>query len=184
MVKSGLDNKIVEDQAVPRVSHYRLAAHLGTALTIYAAMMVSAFDLLAKPSQEAKVLEMLRSPQAARLKTLSLVTLGLVATTIMSGALVAGLDAGLVYNEFPLMGGKIIPTDLLALTPKWKNFLENTTTVQFDHRYLVRLISFDILPIPGDLLNVSPLLSSRRSRQQQPLAPSFCIQGAFRSLGT
>ena len=142
MVKSGLDNKIVEDQAVPRVSHYRLAAHLGTALTIYSAMMVSAFDLLAKPSQEVKVLEMLRSPQAARLKTLSLVTLGLIATTVMSGALVAGLDAGLVYNEFPLMGGKIIPTDLLALTPKWKNFLENSTTVQFDHRYLVTIFLF------------------------------------------
>ena len=53
------------------------------------------------------------------------------------GALVAGLDAGLVYNEFPLMGGRVIPTDLLALKPTWLNFLENPTTVQFDHRYLV-----------------------------------------------
>ena len=52
----------------------------------------------------------------------------------------AGLDAGLVYNEFPLMGGRVIPTDLLALKPTWLNFLENPTTVQFDHRYLVRSV--------------------------------------------
>jgi heme A synthase len=57
-----------------------------------------------------------------------------------AGALVAGLDAGLVYNEFPLMGGRVIPTDLLAFSPTWRNFLENPTTVQFDHRYIVRRI--------------------------------------------
>src|SRR5690348_11833086 len=121
MVKSGLDHQIVEDQAVPRVSHYRLAAHLGTALTIYGAMLWSAFDLFAKPIQDPKVLQALRSPNVARFKTFSLITLGMVATTAMSGALVAGLDAGLVYNEFPLMGGRIIPTDILSMSPTWKN---------------------------------------------------------------
>lgn len=54
-----------------------------------------------------------------------------------SGAFVAGLDAGLVYNSFPKMGERWIPDDLLAFSPVLKNFFENPTTVQFDHRVLV-----------------------------------------------
>ena len=64
------------------------------------------------------------------------------------GAFVAGLDAGLLYNEFPLMGGRLAPpTDELFSTAYaksldgsdlwWRNMLENPTTVQFDHRVLV-----------------------------------------------
>lgn len=53
------------------------------------------------------------------------------------GAFVAGLDAGLVYNSFPKMGERWIPDDLLAFSPTLKNFFENPTTVQFDHRILV-----------------------------------------------
>lgn len=54
-----------------------------------------------------------------------------------TGAFVAGLDAGLVYNSFPKMGERWIPDDLLAFSPTLKNFFENPTTVQFDHRILV-----------------------------------------------
>lgn len=53
-----------------------------------------------------------------------------------SGAFVAGLDAGLVYNSFPKMADKWIPTDILAFSPTIRNFTENPTTVQFDHRIL------------------------------------------------
>ena len=56
----------------------------------------------------------------------------------LTGAFVAGLDAGLVYNSFPKMGENWIPDDILAFAPKWINFTENPTTVQFDHRVLVR----------------------------------------------
>jgi cytochrome c oxidase assembly protein subunit 15 len=67
-----------------------------------------------------------------------------------SGAFVAGLDAGLVYNEFPFMGGRLAPPadELFDLayaksTDKsdlwWRNIFENPTTVQFDHRVLVSL---------------------------------------------
>jgi hypothetical protein len=67
---------------------------------------------------------------------------------MFTGAFVAGLDAGLVYNEFPMMGNHIVPpTDELfdpayAKAPDrsdlwWRNLLENPTTVQFDHRVLV-----------------------------------------------
>lgn len=55
---------------------------------------------------------------------------------MVSGAFVAGLDAGLVYNSFPKMADKWIPDDILALSPKMSNFTENPTTVQFDHRIL------------------------------------------------
>jgi cytochrome c oxidase assembly protein subunit 15 len=58
----------------------------------------------------------------------------LVFVTAVSGAFVAGLDAGLVYNSFPLFGDKVIPDDLLAFEPVIRNVTENPTTVQFNHR--------------------------------------------------
>lgn len=58
---------------------------------------------------------------------------------LLPGAFVAGLDAGLVYNSFPKMGERWIPDDLLAFSPALKNFFENPTTVQFDHRILASL---------------------------------------------
>ena len=59
---------------------------------------------------------------------------GLILITILAGALVAGLDAGLVYNMFPLMGGKIVPEDYLAMEVIWRNIFENPAAVQFNHR--------------------------------------------------
>ena len=56
---------------------------------------------------------------------------------VVLGAFVAGLDAGLVYNSFPKMGDSLIPSDWMQLSPKIKNFFENPSTVQFDHRMLV-----------------------------------------------
>lgn len=68
------------------------------------------------------------------------------------GAFVAGLDAGLVYNEFPNMGEGLVPPKDELISPAytkradrsdwWRNFFENPTTVQFDHRVLVRSCSF------------------------------------------
>ena len=57
------------------------------------------------------------------------------------GAFVAGLDAGLVYNSFPKMAGSWIPDDISSLSPKPLNITENPTTVQFNHRWLVSVIS-------------------------------------------
>lgn len=59
------------------------------------------------------------------------------------GAFVAGLDAGLVYNSFPKMADRWIPSDLFALEPKWKNFFENPTATQFVHRILVSSFLFN-----------------------------------------
>jgi cytochrome c oxidase assembly protein subunit 15 len=60
----------------------------------------------------------------------------LVAATVVSGAYVAGNDAGRAYNSFPLMGDVWVPEEILEMTPLWRNFFENTATVQFDHRVL------------------------------------------------
>ena len=61
------------------------------------------------------------------------------------GAFVAGLDAGLVYNSYPLMAGRVIPEDWLAMSPAIRNFTENPSTVQFDHRTLVSSFEIEFL---------------------------------------
>jgi len=62
--------------------------------------------------------------------------MALVFVTAISGAFVAGLEAGLVYNSFPKFADRWIPSDIAALNPWWKNMFENPTTTQFIHRFL------------------------------------------------
>lgn len=120
MVQSGLVD-------IPRVSPYRLAAHLGLALIIYAAMFRIALSLLWPASSP---------PRPRSLLQMNRLLLVMAGTTIISGAFVAGLKAGLVYNTFPLMAGRWVPEGLLYLEPAWRNFFENPATVQFTHRVL------------------------------------------------
>ena len=138
MVKSGLDHKNFEGpNDVPRVSQYRLAAHLSSAMVLYSFMLWNSLNIL-KPAK-ALALNKLTSLDAKSLmgfRKLAMGTKGLVFATAVSGAFVAGLDAGLTYNSFPLMAGKVIPDDLFAYAPWLSNFTENPTTVQFDHRVL------------------------------------------------
>ncbi|MCU0868264.1 MAG: COX15/CtaA family protein [Burkholderiales bacterium] len=131
MVSSGLVD-------TPRVSHVRLAVHLGTAFLIFAAMWWTALDLLAPASPPALAPERRR---AARRATALAV---LVFAMVLSGALVAGTRAGLVYNSFPLMDGHVVPPGLFALDPWWDSLLHDLTTVQFDHRMLAWLLMFVI----------------------------------------
>eukprot|EP00045_Choanoeca_perplexa_P003912 m.34342 g.34342 ORF g.34342 m.34342 type:complete len:401 (+) comp12291_c0_seq1:114-1316(+) len=130
MVKSGMDHD-PEGKHVPRVSQYRLAAHLGSAFVLFVLTFHTALRHLL-PEQTLK-------GDLAQLKTLRKFahgTAGFIFITAMSGAFVAGLDAGLVYNEFPQMGDRWIPEDLMVLEPAWKNVFENPTMAQFDHRVL------------------------------------------------
>ncbi|XP_028651534.1 cytochrome c oxidase assembly protein COX15 homolog isoform X1 [Erpetoichthys calabaricus] len=129
MVKSGLEEK-PESYDVPRVSQYRLTAHLGSALVLYCASLWTGLTLML-PQQKLP-----NAQQIAWLRRFAHGTGGLVFLTALSGAFVAGLDAGLVYNSFPKMGNYWIPDDLLSFSPTLKNFFENPTTVQFDHRIL------------------------------------------------
>jgi cytochrome c oxidase assembly protein subunit 15 len=120
MVKSGLID-------VPRVSQYRLTAHLVAAFVIYAYMFWVAMSLLfPAPAGAAK------HPWYGRTVALA----ALVSVTIISGGFVAGLKAGKIYNTFPMMGDYWLPPGLMGLEPFWRNFFDNMTTVQFDHRWL------------------------------------------------
>ncbi|MEX2126207.1 MAG: COX15/CtaA family protein [Woeseia sp.] len=119
MVKSGLvDN--------PRVSQYRLTAHLIAAIAIYAYMFWIALSLLTRRDGTRT------HPWFAR----TLLLTALVLTTVISGGFVAGLDAGFIYNTFPKMGNYWVPPDVSALSPLWRNFFENMAAVQFNHRVL------------------------------------------------
>ncbi len=122
MVKSGLVDR-------PDVSHLRLTAHLGAALLIYGYILWVALGLLGSGTSD-------NDPAAARLRPFTLVLVAAVGLVALSGGLVAGLDAGFHYNTFPMMGDNWVPDGLFALKPWWTNFIENCTTVQFDHRLL------------------------------------------------
>jgi len=132
MVKSGLEDK-PESTDIPRVSQYRLASHLGTAFVLYTGLLWNGLSLLTKP------LDIPKMPITSRLRTMAKGNAGLVFITALSGAFVAGLDAGLVWNSYPKMGDDWIPPDVMRFEPKWINLFENTSTVQFDHRLLGHL---------------------------------------------
>jgi cytochrome c oxidase assembly protein subunit 15 len=125
MVKSGLvDN--------PRVSQYRLTAHLGLAFAIYAFMVWLAFDLL-----WTKIDAQTNHRPYARW---SLVLVGLVYLMILSGGLVAGTRAGLAYPTWPLMGDSFVPAGLYTSRPPWLAMFEDITTIQFNHRMFAYLL--------------------------------------------
>jgi cytochrome c oxidase assembly protein subunit 15 len=119
MVKSGL----VDD---PRVSQYRLTAHLTSAFLIYAFMFWVALSLWYPRAGGARHAYFRRAVAVT----------AIISLTIISGGFVAGLDAGMMYNTFPKMLGAWIPAGLMEQSPWWLNFLENRLTVQFDHRIL------------------------------------------------
>ncbi len=122
MVTSGLSE-------LTSVSQYRLAAHLSAAALLFVALIWVARRLTprAAPAQDGGVL-----PAA--------VLLVLLLVQIAAGAFVAGLDAGMGYNTWPLMDGALIPAGLDAMTPFWHNLFENALTVQFNHRLLAYAI--------------------------------------------
>jgi cytochrome c oxidase assembly protein subunit 15 len=120
MVESGLADRV-------EVSQYRLVAHLALALAIYAAILWAALGLVrGSPFPHA-------SPGWRRSSEAVLV---LVALTILAGGFVAGTRAGLTYNTFPLMDGRLVPAGYAQLHPLWLNWFENIAAVQFDHRVL------------------------------------------------
>lgn len=151
MVKSGLEDRFNEPSDVPRVSQYRLASHLGLALAIYSGFLYNALNHLLPASTMPldwfgqKKLSHLHSHSLVKLKRLVHSTKGLIFLTAISGAFVAGLDAGLIYNSFPMMADRWIPDDIMKFSPFLRNFTENPTTVQFDHRLLVSFIHFFFL---------------------------------------
>ncbi|MEC9342363.1 MAG: COX15/CtaA family protein [Pseudomonadota bacterium] len=117
MVASGLVDRV-------DVSQYRLAVHLTLACIIFAYALWVARGLAPHAGGDATLATRLLAP----------VVVMLVLLQIFIGGLVAGLDAGLAFNDWPLMDGAAVPSGLLLLEPAWRNLFENPKTVQFIHR--------------------------------------------------
>ena len=132
MVASGLVD-------VPRVSPYRLAAHLGLAAIVFGGLVWTALDLLRPRPAPGPV------PVSAGVRHLATAVTALVLLVILSGAFVAGTRAGFAFNTFPLMGGRVIPEGLFSGRPLWTNPFENIVTVQFDHRLLAGVLGLLIV---------------------------------------
>ena len=131
MVRSGL----VDD---PRVSQFRLTAHLGLAVAIFAAMLWTALSLLLPQRADPAL------PRLRRARRFALAIVALVFVMMLSGGFVAGIRAGFAYNTFPLMNGRVVPPEILMLAPWWKNLFWNMATVQFDHRALGWLLAVTV----------------------------------------
>lgn len=140
MVKSGLVNH-------PSVSHFRLAFHLIIAVIIYHLLFYKLFknccDILLIPSQINLKLPLIFSVAA----------IAMIYVQIFLGALVAGLDAGLVYNSFPLMGGNFIPIEIKDNFISFKNW-SDPVFVQFIHRLGAYSLSIIIIALIISLLKV------------------------------
>jgi len=124
MVSSGLNEGMLD------VASYRLATHLGLAFVIFG--FIAWYVYLLGRSQ-ADLLQARRSGDT-RLATLSTVLVGFAFVQIILGALVAGIDAGRAYPDWPLMAGGFFPPEPFGLSPVWRNFFEDAGLVQFMHR--------------------------------------------------
>jgi cytochrome c oxidase assembly protein subunit 15 len=151
MVKSGLVER-------PDVSPYRLAAHLGLAVIIYGYVFWTAMRLLGPRRRPASI-----AGAGRKLRIGAPVLAALVFLTILSGGFVAGNDAGLAYNSFPLMDGRFVPADIFRLEPGWRNFFENLPLVQLDHRLLALLAVFAIFALWLASLRAPLSLGARRA---------------------
>lgn len=167
MVKSGLDQDLLsERKSKPTVSQYRLTTHLCAAFLMYLGVLWTGFEIInennlvkkikSNPESVKQLVSQLNSPSLNRFRSLSLALLGLTFLTAMSGGMVAGLDAGLIYNTFPHMGDDYLPTLNELMSPVfsrkldnsdliWRNLLENPTTVQLVHRTLAMTTFFSVI---------------------------------------
>lgn len=129
MVKSGL----VDD---PRVSQYRLTAHLSLAFLIFISMMWVALGLWTERARETTDAALKKLQRAGFWLAM------LVFYMVITGGFVAGIRAGKAYNTFPLMNGHVLPPESFMIDPWYLNFFNNMALVQFDHRLGAWLLAF------------------------------------------
>jgi cytochrome c oxidase assembly protein subunit 15 len=141
MVKSGLNRE-------PRVSHYRLAAHLISAFTVFGFTFWTGLSLKFKV-QSSKFEEGVQDSEVkntqakiGRIKNLSIILFCLLILQIIYGAFVAGLKAGYLCPTWPKMCDEWIHDSVFALQPSWRNFIEGQAGVQFIHRYVAYAVVF------------------------------------------
>lgn len=139
MVQSGLGDDRRGDRKEIRVQPARLATHLSMALATYGLLLWTAMDMFTLSYKDI-VLDAMKYKDsvrfASKVRTGALAVTSLTAITVVSGALVAGNDAGRAFSTFPKMNGQWIPSEIFDLQPLSRNFVENTATVQWNHRVL------------------------------------------------
>jgi len=128
MVQSGLVDRV-------SVHPVKLLLHLGCAVLIFALLVWTAFEVAGRRERSVHLPTVTRGQAIGALAVVALVYL-----QVLSGALVAGHKAGLTYNTWPLMDGRLIPNGLTTLSPWWLNIIDNITAVQFNHRMLAYLV--------------------------------------------
>ena len=184
MVKSGLKDDLFAPGSHPRVSQYRLTTHLATAFVCYSWMLVSGIAVLRThrwlkdPTAALKATQAMSHANLAPLRRSVYAVAALTFVTAMSGGLVAGLDAGLIYNEFPKMGLGYFPPKK-ELWDKfysrkednsdlwWRNMLENPSTVQMNHRILA----------VSTFCAIIALWAFSRGRKIKPFMPRNVVKG-------
>ena len=147
MVSSGFDTELVD------VSAYRLAAHLGLAVVIFIYFVgLGIRAQLGTMRFEVRLLWNLPSLLVA-----------LIFVTLLSGAFVAGLNAGLIYNEFPTMGGALVPADYQNGLPWFRNPFENPTAAQLHHRVFASVAALVVIGATIALIRSSASTRAVRS---------------------
>ncbi len=148
------------------VDAYRLVAHLCLALLLFSAVLWTAMST-SRPEPQ---------PVAggATVRRLALAASVLVGLAIVAGGFTAGLHAGLTYNSFPLMDGRLVPQGWASLHPWWRNLTENIIAVQFDHRLLASLAALATVATLA-----CALLPAHWARLPQGARVALVCMGAF-----
>ncbi|SLN11159.1 Heme A synthase [Roseovarius litorisediminis] len=160
MVSSGLTGTMTD------VASYRLATHLGLAFVILGFIAWYIFLL----GREERELMQARRGKEAKLFGLATGWLHFAFLQILIGALVAGIDAGRSYTDWPLMGGQVLPPSIWLADLGWRNFFENPGLVQFIHR------------ITGYLLLAFGIMVWMRGRRSANSATGAAFTAAFVAL--
>ena len=159
MVHSGLQGEMTD------VASYRLATHLGLAFVILALIAWAAMQL---SRREADLMQARRLREPA-LWGMATGLLHLAFLQILLGALVAGIDAGCGFTDWPLMAGQVFPPDAFYIEPVWRNFFENPGLVQFVHRIVGYLLA---------LFAIGAMIRGRRAAAQATRT-AFLLAGAM-----
>ncbi|MDP5216262.1 COX15/CtaA family protein [Ruegeria sp. 2205SS24-7] len=162
MVASG----VTQGEGMIAVASYRLAVHLGLAFVILGVLGWYIFLL----GREERALMQARRTKEAKLFSLSTGLMHFAFLQILLGALVAGIDAGRSYTDWPLMGGQILPPDATVLEPIWRNFFESPGLVQWIHR------------VAGYLLLIFGIVVWRRGRSSAHPQTRFAFNAVLAGL--
>jgi cytochrome c oxidase assembly protein subunit 15 len=167
MVESGLETRVA-------VSQYRLAIHLGVAIILLGAILWTALEYLRIPSPPLRGRGQGEGAAAARSTpntpsprtspplrggegvVFAYILVALVYIQMLLGALVAGLHAGLIYNTWPSMDGRVFPENPFSVTPWWRSFFEDPGLAQFDHRIGAYIVFFAALALAFRIRSKSP----------------------------